>query len=47
LAVTFAPETLECCSKAQVSDFSLVSSKNLSETLPFCGSGPGPDDLSQ
>jgi len=37
LAVTFTfkPETLESQSKAKDSYFSLVSSNNLSETLPF------------
>jgi len=28
-------------------DFSLVSTKNLSEILPSCGWRPGPDDLGQ
>jgi len=47
LAITFEPETLESQRSERLMDFDLVSSKNLSETLPSCGWGPGHNNLGQ
>jgi len=43
----FEPEPLDTQSQTQDSDFSLISTKYLSETLPSYGWGVGPDNLGQ
>jgi len=45
MAITFAPETLESWSRAQDSDYSLLSNKNLSQKIPSSDWHPGPGNL--